>query len=194
MKKRTVLVVLGIIGITSFSLVLLLGFWLGPHAVRQIISGSLEVSQPADTQRTREISGRHFSMQYPGNWKLDTADPHYDLNKYFDIDAPGPGQVVVNIVGPHVTPQQGVDVVLMGMKKLLVERKQTFFESWGSHKGYGVQLEGFFTFGGEGFIRAFGLGNSQTTVVITEHRFNETEANNSNGFDLIAQTFELKEL
>ena len=193
MKKRTVFVLFGVIGIIGVSLLLLLAFWLGPHSVQQIVSGTFEVSQPADIRHTTEMTNRYFSMQYPGNWRIDTADPNYDPDKYFDIHAPAQGMVVVRVFAPHAIPQQAVGTIVENMRKFVVNGKESRFESWGPHKGYGLQLQGF-AFAGNARVRAFGLGNSQASVVIVEMRYDEDEVNNRNGYDLIAQTFKLKDL
>jgi hypothetical protein len=193
MKKRVVLVALGSVGVIGISLFLILIFWLGPHPVQQIVSGTFEISEPADVQNAAEITNECLSLQYPGNWRIDTADPDYDPDKYFDINAPGQGKVMVHVFPPRVTPQQGVDAMVQNLKKLVRNAKETPYESWGPHTGYGIELTGFILVG-SGRIRSFGLGNSQATVVIVELRYDEDEANNKAGYELISQTFRLKGL
>jgi len=192
MKKRTILVLIGAIGIVGFSLLLVLGFWLGPHSVQQIVSGIFEVAQPADIRNTAEMTNSYLSFQYPGNWKIDTTDPAYDPDKHFDINAPAGGKVIVHIFEPRVTPKQVVDAFVRDMKKLVVNEEQTFFESWGSHQGYGVQLRGLLI-GFKGRIRCFGLRNSKATIIVVENRYDEDEVHNRDGYELISRTFKLKD-
>ena len=68
MKKRTLFIVLGCIWLSVLSVLIALGCWLGPHALREIAVGIFERARPADIQHPREISSRYFSFKYPGNW------------------------------------------------------------------------------------------------------------------------------
>jgi hypothetical protein len=193
MKKRTIFIVLGCIWLSALSVLIPLGYWLGPHALREIALGMFERVRPADIQHPREMSSRYFSFKYPGNWKVDTSDPDYDPDTTFDIDAPSQGSVIVQFFDPQITPQEGVDAIAEKMKKLVLNRTENPFEKWGKQKGYGIQLRGFL-FAGIASIRIFGLGNSQATVVIIEMRYDEDERNNRNGYDLIAESFVWKSL
>ncbi len=193
MKKRTIFIVLGCIWLSALSALIALGCWLGPHALREIAVGIFERARPADIQHPREISSRYFTFKYPGNWKVDTTDPDYDLDTYFGIDAPAQGSVIVQFFDPQITPQEGADAIAEKMKKLLLNRTETPFETWGKQKGYGIHLRGFLAVG-IASIRVFGLGNPQATVVIIEMRYDEDERINRPGYDLIAESFEWKNL
>jgi len=193
MKRRIVLIVLGVIGIIVVSLFLVLGIWMGPHSVQQIVSGMFDVSQPADIQRTSEIASKYLSLKYPGNWRIDTTDPKYDPEKYFDINAPGQGKFMVLIFSPNVTPRHKVDGIVQDLKKLVMNAKQAPFEFWGSHEGYGVQLSGLVV-GHKGRIRCFGIRNSEATIVVIETRHDDEEVRNRDGYELISRTFKLKGL
>lgn len=39
-------------------------------------------------QKFNTISRDSFSLQYPASWKIDVADPDYDPDALFSIDAP----------------------------------------------------------------------------------------------------------
>jgi hypothetical protein len=68
MKKRTIFIVLGCIWLSALSVLLVLGYWLGPRTLRDIALGIFEISRPADLQQTHTLSNRYFSLKYPGNW------------------------------------------------------------------------------------------------------------------------------
>lgn len=193
MKKRTILIVLGCIWLSALAVLVALGYWLGPHALREIAVGIFERARPADIRHPREMSSRYFSFKYPGNWKVDTADPDYDPENYFDIDAPAQGSVIVQFFDPQITPQEGADAIVEKMKKLMLNRTENSFETWGKQKGYGIHLRGFLVVG-IASIRVFGLGNAHATVVIIEMRYDEDERNNRRGYDLIAESFQWKSL
>lgn len=193
MRKRTIFIVLGCIWLSALSALVALGYWLGPHALREIAFGIFERARPADIQHPKEMSNRYFSFKYPGNWKVDTTDPDYDPDTYFDINAPAQGSVIVQFFDPQITPQAGADAIAEKMKKLLLNRTETPFETWGKQKGYGIQLRGFLVVG-IASIRVFGLGNDQATVVIIEMRYDEDERNNRRGYNLIAESFKWKNL
>ena len=72
------------------------------------------------------------------------------------------------------------------MKKLVLNRTENPFETWGNQKGHGIQLRGFLV-AGIASIRIFGLGNDRATVVIIEMRYDEDERNNRRGYDLIVK-------
>lgn len=193
MKKRTIFIVLGCIWLSALSVLIALGYWLGPRTLRDIAVGIFEISRPADLQKTHTLSNRYFSLKYPGNWTIDTRDPDYDPDTYFDINAPAQGTVIVQIFDPQVTPQEGVATIVEPMKKLVLKRTETSFDSWGKQKGHGIQLRGFL-FAGIARIRVFGLGNDRATVVIIEMRYDEDERNNRRGYDLIAESFKWKNI
>ena len=170
-----------------------LGYWLGPRTLRDMALAVFEVARPADIQHPREMSSRYFSFKYPGNWKIDTTDPDYDPDTYFSIDAPAQGTVIVQFFVPQITPQAGADAIAEKMKKLLLNRTETPFETWGKQKGYGINLRGFLVVG-IASIRVFGMGNAHATVVIIEMRYDEDERINRPGYDLIAESFKWKNL
>ena len=193
MKKRTIFIVLGCIWLSALSVLLALGYWLGPRTLRDIAFGIFEISRPADLQQTHTLSNRYFSLKYPGNWKIDTSDPDYDPDSSFDINAPAQGTVIVQFFDPQTTTQEAADAIAEKMKKLVLKRTENPFDSWGKQKGYGIQLRGFL-YAGISSIRIFGLGNSQATIVIIEMRYDEDERNNRRGYDLIAESFKWKNL
>ena len=193
MKKRTIFIVLGCIWLSALSVLIALGYWLGPRTLREMALAVFEVARPADIQHPREMSSRYFTFKYPGNWKVDTTDPDYDPDTTFNIDAPAQGTVIVQFFVPQITPQAGADAIAEKMKKLLLNRTETPFETWGKQKGYGINLRGFLVVG-IASIRVFGLGNDQATVVIIEMRYDEDERINRPGYDLIAESFKWKNL
>ena len=193
MKKRTIFIVLGCIWLSALSVLVALGYWLGPRTLRDMALAIFEVARPADLQHPKTIASRYFTMKYPGNWKVDTTDQDYDPDVSFDINAPAQGTVMVHVLTPHVTPQEGTDAIAEKMKKLLLNRTETPFETWGKQKGYGIHLRGFLVVG-IASIRVFGLGNAHVTVVIIEMRYDEDERINRRGYDLIAESFKWKNL
>ena len=193
MKKRTIFIVLGCIWLSALSVLIALGYWLGPRTLRDMALAVFEVARPADIQHPREMASRYFSFKYPGNWKVDTTDQDYDPDVSFDINAPAQGTAMVHVLTPHVTPQEGTDAIAEKMKKLLLNRTETPFETWGNQKGYGINLRGFLVVG-IASIRVFGLGNAHVTVVIIEMRYDEDERINRPGYDLIAESFKWETL
>jgi hypothetical protein len=193
MKKRMIFILLGCIWLSALSVLIALGYWLGPRTLRDMALAVFEVASPADIQHPREMSSRYFSFKYPGNWKVDTTDPDYDPDTTFNIDAPAQGSVIVQFFDPQITPQEGADAIAEKMKKLLLNRTENPFETWGNQKGYGIQLRGFLVVG-IASIRVFGLGNDQATVVIIEMRYDEDERINRRGYDLIAESFKWENL
>jgi len=139
------------------------------------------------------MSNRYFSLKYPGNWEVDTSDPDFDPDTTFDINAPAQGTVIVQFFDPQTTPQEAADAIAEKMKKLVLKRTETSFETWGKQKGYGIQLRGFL-YAGIANIRVFGLSNDHATVVIIEMRYDEDERINRRGYDLIAESFKWKNL
>jgi len=187
MDKRNFFIGLVIAGFVLI-LVIGVGVWLGPDSISQILTGISEASEPADIENPLMIENKHFSLEYPGNWKIDKADPFYKADKHFKIKAPGLGNIDVTIVASRFAVDVITEHIVRSRRELLRNIEESSFELWGNYKGYGRKFSGI-----QGLskrcIRCFGIPNSKGTVVIVEDRFDDHEENNKPGYDLIARTF-----
>ena len=48
---------------------------------------------PADVKNPKTLDRDGFTLQYPGNWTIDTADPDYNPDRNFTITSEGGSQI-----------------------------------------------------------------------------------------------------
>lgn len=170
------------------------GFFAGIAATREgmaIISGVTERSAAADTANPIVIERAAFRLRYPGNWSVDTKDPDYDPDRYFDLNAPAQGKVLFHILPARADAAAIVDNMIESYTSRLMTGAQRMpLTAWGGHQGQGVELRGKILIA-PGRLRAFTFSNEVTAVVVTEIRYDEDEQFNRAGYDLIESSFEL---
>jgi len=165
---------------------------LSSRLVRDIARGVLERSAPADVATPRELVGARYRLSYPGNWRLDTADDDYDPDRTFDLNAPAQGTVVFQLLPRGSDPEEAVEGICDEVEGVVVHHARRHrFERWGDLEGYGIELDGSLVVA-PGRVRVFGHAGEGVGVVVMEIRYDEDEANNAPGYELIASSFELR--
>lgn len=150
-----------------------------------------EDSEVADTDNTTKFKNSYFSFNYPKNWELDTNDPDYDQDASFDINAPATGKILFQIIPSEISAEEIISELESAYKDRLMSKPVvTHFETWGSQKGYGIELDGEIL-SVKGKIRVFGFTYADKTIYLVETRYKNDEAYNAKGYDLIANTFAL---
>ncbi|MDF1561874.1 MAG: hypothetical protein P1V51_02450 [Deltaproteobacteria bacterium] len=158
------------------------------EAGMNILTGALESSEPAEVSSPQTLRGRYFTLDYPGNWRVDTDDADYDPDGYFDLNAPGQGKVMIYIVPPE-SPVEGIlaEWEQNLTTNIVSDHERRTFTTWGRFEGTGVELDGRLLVA-EGRVRMFGTLGEPRGLAIMEMRYDEDEANNGPGYDLIERT------
>jgi hypothetical protein len=99
----------------------------------------LRESGPPQITDPREIETSSYSLSYPGNWSLDTADEDHDLN--YDIEiGPAFDDALVNILmfDYEIDPEYLAKQTIANWEDAYIVSDTTTLYSWGEHTGYGV--------------------------------------------------------
>lgn len=159
--------------------------------VRAGLTGAFQQAAPADVDSPQTFRGPRCTLSYPGNWYVDEADEDYDPASYFSIDAPAQGSVSFWILDPDADVEAMVDSIAEELDGGMVrDTVRTRFERYGSHLGYGLQLEGTLALF-PGRFRLFGGRGEGAAFVVMETRFDEDEAWTVLGYELVADSLEL---
>lgn len=174
----------------------LAGFGAGVLSVRSartFLQDALELEQPADVARPRLLERPGFSLQHPGNWKVDTEDRAYDPDANFSLDSPGASFVRIMVASGEADPARVVEAhVTVQLRTILKDAARTPFAGWGSFTGAGVELKGRSMGLVPVTLRIFAFQAGGRTVTILEYRPDEDAPRVQAGFDLVARTFALK--
>jgi hypothetical protein len=158
----------------------------------RILTGVVESSQPADVDNPSQITRPGYTLQHPGNWTVDTGDEDYDPDIYFDLNAPAQGTVIFQLGALGMGSPETVDATIDAMMvRLIRDPTLTSFTSWGSYSGYGREAHGTLLVA-PGRVRVFGGTWDEQGILVTEIRYDEDEANNKVGYDLIEASFKFQ--
>jgi hypothetical protein len=135
------------------------GFALGVASTdvgRSAFANLVAVDMPADLEHTKSINRRRFTLQYPGNWSIETEAENYDPDHIFTLRSSGGGHRIVFIVKDAPTdPQTSVDIQRKALEaKILRGATAEPLTHWGTLDGRGVTLSG----------RSLGVAQSTTTI------------------------------
>ena len=149
---------------------------------------------PPDLKNARTLDRPGFTLQYPGNWKIDTADPDYDPDRNFTITSEGGSQISFLLYDtPGLPPQVTLDA-FVGARLQAVMKNATRqeFTRWGRYEGSGAEVKGRLKDVLLVTIRVFTCSDSQRSFVANAMMYNEDRATVEPGLALIESTFRLK--
>jgi len=154
------------------------------------VSGGIQV--PADTARPRSIDRAGFSLDYPGNWTIDSADEDYDPDWYFSIE-PVQDAVVIFEFGEPTSDVQGVTLErVANFSDVFSGEDVQHFDRWGAYEGAGAEFRGRYE-GSAYTVRVFTASTASFMVSIVEIMDVETADSVEPGVELIRRTFRLKD-
>jgi hypothetical protein len=163
-------------------------------AAREAFTSAFQDEHRADVDKPQFIDRKAFRLQYPGNWKVNTAGSGYDPDHQFSIESPGQSFVLLIIDTGGTDPKIAVDAhVRQQTSKLMRDATRTPFEWWGAHRGEGVLLTGKMLGLTPGTIRIFAFLEGERTVTVVESTFDDDRAMVAPGFALIERTFQMKD-
>jgi hypothetical protein len=164
----------------------LFSFW-GPLEKR--LSGP----PPSDVKNPVTLDRPGFTLQYPGNWKIDAEDPDYDPDSSFTITSEGGSQISF-IVHEGPRPTKEVLEIFVDVQKRIVmnEPERTDFERWGVYDGSGAELRGRLKGFLFGTIRVFVYSNERRSFTIVSMMYNEDRQTVEPGLALVESSFRLK--
>lgn len=172
------------------------GFFLGiwsTKAGKAALEDFVSSEEMADTATTNTISRAAFELDFPGNWKIDTADEDYDPDHLFSIDSPGSCFVQFLFFDTATDPKDNIDAQRQTfVPKLIKSPKETRVATWGSFRGDGILLEGKILAINDGSIRVFSHSSDDRSFTVVEMCFDEDLESVEPGFELVRKSFRLK--
>jgi hypothetical protein len=163
-------------------------------AARDTFVAAYQDERSAEVDQPQRIDRPTFRLQYPRNWRVDTAASDHDPDRNFSIDSPGQSFVLFMIATGEMDPKTTVDAhVSQQTAKLMRDATRTPFERWGSYRGEGVLLTGKMLGLTPGTIRIFAFREGERTVTVLESTYDDDRSKVAPGFALIERTFQMKD-
>jgi hypothetical protein len=142
----------------------------------------------------KTLNGKAITVQYPNTWYIDTLDEDYNAEKVFSINTDsGQNYTAFFIFAEAINLEDHINAQIETNKELIMkDGVVSEFSNWGKFKGKGALLTGSFFGSYPGKIKVFAYTTSKKGFLIFQQTYNEDEAKNKEGFELIEKTFELK--
>lgn len=191
LTKRDTAIIVVITAIICLPIGLATGFITGVAATefgQEILEAAVTLEEPADVAAPQKVATASFSVEYPGNWKLDEDSETNDPVTYFSADTPGSNYFQANLYDYKTDPQANVDDQIEYYKNLLSRVETQPLNKWGQYSGAGAHLKGKY-FGNKSEVRVFSSSTESESFVVVEFFDTASAACVSPGFDLIAHTF-----
>jgi hypothetical protein len=192
-KKHLALTIL-VVGVAAG---LVLGVGIGrltQESGRRHFRGSLTVEQPADVAHPVTMDREDFTLQYPGNWRLNAdAASNRSPDRLFSLDSPGSSFVMFARYDVLTDP---VENLRIQMEKFVPAQMTDFTHEpltrWGAYEGVGDVLKGRTPDGAAARLRIFSHSDPEQSFVAVEMVFDEDAVDVEPGVKLIEATFRLK--
>jgi hypothetical protein len=151
--------------------------------------------QPADVGRKQSLARPGFTLDYPGNWKLDVEDEDHDPDHLFSIESPGSCHVTFTMLELEHDAAGNVETQIEALvPQLIKDPRRAPFDRWGDYAGVGVKLEGKVLGFLPGSVRVFSHSQEEParSFTVVESCFDEDMAAVGPGFRLIETSFKLR--
>ncbi len=145
----------------------------------------------ADTAHPQTIDREGFTVQYPGNWSIDTDDPDYDPDALFSIDTAGNCFVMFHLWNHEIDLTEATAGQVREFSEMLSGTTVTDFTTWGSFEGDGKQIKGTFIILPT-TVRAFAYSKGERSFLASEFCYDEDSGAADPGFELVRGSFKLK--
>ena len=146
-----------------------------------------EVMEPTEPQRVERAG---FSLQFPGNWQIDTHGENYDSDHMFIIQASRGAFVGFEIHDREVDPRWLLEARVAAMTgRVLPGAGREEFPTWGQYRGQGALLYGKALGKTPVTVRIFAFAWAGHTVAVTEYASDNDSRNVEPGFQMVEQTF-----
>ncbi|MDP7112123.1 MAG: hypothetical protein QGH45_09170 [Myxococcota bacterium] len=148
--------------------------------------------EPApDTASPQTIDRDGFTVQYPGNWTIDSADVDYDPDALFSLDTAGNCFVMFHVFDEEIDLAAATKGQVDEFTQMLSSTTVTSFTTWGAFEGEGQQIAGKFLFLPT-TVRAFAHNASGRSFLASEFCYDEDWPAAEPGFEQVRRSFTLK--
>jgi hypothetical protein len=161
-------------------------------AAREAFTSAFQDERSAEVDTPRFINRPGFRLQYPNNWKVDSADSGYDPDRRFSVDSPGQSFVMFVVGTGALDPKVALQAhVGQQTSKVMRDATQTPFTQWGAFAGTGMLLTGKKLGLSPGTIRIFAFRVGDHTFTVIESTSDDDRSKVAPGFALIERTFQV---
>lgn len=152
------------------------------------------IGQTLLAQEKKTISREAFSLQYPGEWTIDTEDEDYDPDALFSLDSPdGENMIMFIIFDMAVDADELMNEQVKAFSEQLIKKPAVAtFNTWGKFKGKGTMLSGKLMGVFKGAVRIFVYSEEERTMLVVEQYYDKAIDKLKKDYDLIANTFKFK--
>lgn len=192
MSKKAVAAVALLIGLGFGGVV---GFLSGAASSKfgqDVVKSMFALERAADTSNPTKLNRKHFSLQMPANWKVDTAMEDHDPDTYFSVESPGRNTVYFTIYDVETDAKQNVLDMRAYYDAYMKKATKKPFKRWGRFNGYGLEYRGRLMGTSSGTVRLFSHSTSRKSFIIVEEFYEEDRTATQPGFKQIASSFTLK--
>lgn len=142
----------------------------------------------------KSINRSKYELQYPSDWKINTADKDFDIDGYFSIEAPEDNALsMFFIFNTSINEEEYLeDQVQAQLNKTLKNGQVLYFDHWGSFTGHGAVIKGKFLGVSGGELKIFCHSNDSASFLTVTQYLNKHEEEVMPGFRLIETSFKLK--
>lgn len=145
----------------------------------------------ADVSSPKTIDREGFTVQYPGNWSIDTGDPDYDPDALFSLDSAGNCFVMFHVFEHDIDVAEATAGQVTEFEGMLSGTSVSDFTTWGSYTGDGKQIQGKFLFLPT-TVRTFAHATGDRSFIASEFCYDEDQPAVEPGFELVRGSFRLK--
>ena len=145
----------------------------------------------ADVSSPKTIDRDGFTVQYPGNWSIDTGDPDYDPDALFSLDSAGNCFVMFHVFAHDIDLAEATAAQVEEFEGMLSGTSVSDFTTWGSYTGDGKTIQGKFLFLPT-TVRTFAYSEDDRSFVASEFCYDEDLPAVDPGFELVRGSFKLK--
>jgi hypothetical protein len=164
---------------------------LGACSFCEGFSEVLQGEVAADVDIPTTFTSLPVTLQYPGNWSMDTDDPDHHPDTQFIIETTGECQFMVFFVPSAVDERDILQEYVEQFSKLMPNPKRAAFDTWGRYKGAGTTLTGaLLVIPGQIRIFVHSDDDKGASFSIVEQCYDEDMAEVRPGFQLIEGTFD----
>ena len=170
------------------------GFGLGVLSTRvgsDFINDCLEQEAYAETKAPMKIDREAFELEYPSNWKIDTASDIYDPDGMFKIESPGSAFVMFAFSKSELSPEDCLESQVKSLSEALQSPTRSEFKTYGNLSGNGVILKGK-CLGIKFAVKIFVYTSNGRGVIVVTHYPDEDFKYVENGLKLIEDSLILK--
>lgn len=144
--------------------------------------------------QNKTIQRDSFSLKYPSNWTIDTADEDYDADALFSLDSPdGDNMIMFMIFDRDIDKKEMMDAQIEAFSSELIKKPEiSSFTDWGKYKGTGKILKGKLLGVFKGFVRIFIWGDGNKTLLVVEQCYDTAYKDLKKDYDLMSSSFSFK--